>query len=48
MLGTYLTALFAMLFAAASALRLIHFVNRLDSPAPESQSQSPDVDRAAA
>ena len=36
MLGTYLMALFAMLFAASSALTLIHFVSRLDTPdAPE-------------
>jgi hypothetical protein len=35
MLGTYLMALFAMLFAASSALTLIHFVSRLDAPTPE-------------
>jgi hypothetical protein len=35
MLGTYLMALFAMLFAASSALTLIHFVSRLDTPVPE-------------
>lgn len=35
MLGTYLMALFAMLFAASSALTLIHFVSHLDSPASE-------------
>jgi hypothetical protein len=35
MLGTYLMALFAMLFAASSALTLIHFVSRLDSAPPE-------------
>ena len=48
MLGTYLTALFAMLFAAASALTLIHFVDHLDADAPEVQPRRSHVDSAAA
>jgi hypothetical protein len=48
MLGTYMTALFAMLFSAASALTLIHFVSRLDSSAPQIPPQSSHVDSAAA
>jgi hypothetical protein len=48
MLGTYLMALFAMLFAAASALTLIHFVGRLDTRAPEVPAESPKVETAAA
>jgi hypothetical protein len=48
MLGTYLMALFAMMFAAGSALTLIRFVNHLDEDAPEVRSQRPDVHDAAA
>jgi hypothetical protein len=48
MLGTYLMALFAMLFAATSALTLIHFVSRLDSAAPEAPAESSHPETAAA
>ena len=48
MLGTYLMALFAMLFAASSALTLIHFVSRLDSAAPEDPAKPPKVEVSAA
>jgi hypothetical protein len=40
-------ALFAMLFAASSALTLIHFVSRLDPPAPN-VPETPSVRPAAA
>ena len=48
MIGTYLMALFAMLFAASSALTLIHFVSRLDTPGPEVQAEPSKVETAAA
>jgi hypothetical protein len=48
MLGTYLMALFAMLFAASSALTLIHFVSRLDSAAPEDAAKPSKVEISAA
>jgi hypothetical protein len=48
MLGTYLMALFAMLFAASSALTLIHFVSRLDSAAPEDPAKPSKVEISAA
>jgi hypothetical protein len=48
MLGTYLMALFAMLFAASSALTLIHFVSRLDSAAPEDSEKPSKVEISAA
>jgi hypothetical protein len=48
MLGTYLMALFAMLFAASSALTLIHFVSRLDAPTPEAPAKSSEVEISAA
>ena len=48
MLGAYLMALFAMLFAASTALTLIHFVSRLDSPAPDIPAESPSEHPAAA
>jgi hypothetical protein len=49
MLATYLVALFAMAFAAASALTLIYLVNRLDSETkPSSRDQTVTYpDRAA-
>jgi len=49
MLATYLVALFAMAFAAASALTLIYLVNRLDSETkPSSRDQAVTYpDRAA-
>jgi hypothetical protein len=48
MLGAYLMALFAMLFAASTALTLIHFVSRLDSPAPDIPAESPSEHPVAA
>ena len=48
MLGAYLMALFAMLFAASSALTLIHFVSRLDAPEPEVLAESPGARPVAA
>jgi hypothetical protein len=48
MIGTYLMALFAMLFAASSALTLIHFISRLDTPAPEVPEESPKIETVAA
>jgi hypothetical protein len=48
MLGAYLMALFAMLLAASSALTLIHFVSRLDTPEPEVPAESPSAHLAAA
>ena len=48
MLGTYLMALFAMLFAASSALALIHFVSRLDSAAPEDPAKPSEVEISTA
>jgi hypothetical protein len=48
MLGTYLMALFAMLFAATTALTLIHFVSRLDSAAPEEPAKPSKVEVSAA
>ena len=48
MLGTYLMALFAMLFAASSALTLIHFVSRLDTPASEDSAKPSNVEISAA
>jgi hypothetical protein len=48
MLGTYLMALFAMLFAASSALTLIHVVSRLDTPAPEDSAKPSKVEISAA
>ena len=48
MIGTYLMALFAMLFAASSALTLIHFVSRLDSAAPEDPAKPAKVEISAA
>jgi hypothetical protein len=48
MIGTYLMALFAMSFAACSALTLIHFVSRLDSPEPDVPAESPRVETPAA
>jgi len=48
MIGTYLMALFAMLFAASTALTLIHFVSHLDTPAPEVPAESPKVETVAA
>jgi hypothetical protein len=44
MLGTYLMALFAMAFAATSALTLIHFVSRLDSAPPEDSAKPAEVE----
>jgi len=48
MLGTYLMALFAMLFAATTALTLIHFVSRLDSAAPEDVAKPSEVEISTA
>ena len=48
MIGTYLMALFAMSFAACSALTLIHFVSRLDSAAPEDPAKPSEVEISAA
>ena len=48
MIGTYLMALFAMLFAASSALTLIHFVSRLDSPEADIPAASSSEHPAAA
>ena len=48
MLGTYLMALFAMVFAASSALTLIHFVSRLDSPPPEVPTKASESGISAA
>ena len=48
MLGTYLMALFAMLFAATSALTLIHFVSRLDSAPPEDAGKPSEVEISTA
>ncbi len=48
MLGTYLMALFAMLFAATSALTLIHFVSRLDSAVPEDPAKPSKVEISVA
>ena len=48
MLGTYLMALFAMLFAASSALTLIHFVSRLDTPVPEEPAKPVETEISAA
>jgi hypothetical protein len=48
MLGTYLMALFAMLFAASSALTLIHFVSRLDLASTEDPAQPSKVQVSAA
>ena len=44
----YLVAMFAMLFAASSALTLIHFVSRLDWQTPDVPAASSDVEAAAA
>jgi hypothetical protein len=48
MLGTYLMALFAMLFAASSALTLIHFVSRLDTTTPEDPAKPSKTEISAA
>jgi hypothetical protein len=48
MLGTYLMALFAMLFAATSALTLIHFVSRLDLAPPEDPAKPSEVEISTA
>ena len=48
MLGAYLMALFGMLIAASSALTLIHFVSRLDTPEPDVPAESPSARPAAA
>ena len=48
MLGAYLMALFAMLFAASTALTLIHFVSRLDSPGADIPAESSSEHPAAA
>ena len=48
MLGAYLMALFGMLFAASSALTLVHFVSRLDTPEPEVPAESSSSEPAAA
>ena len=42
----YLVAMFVMLFAASSALTLIHFVSRLDTP--DDPAESSRVEPAAA
>ena len=47
-MAAYLVAVFAMLFSASSALTLIHFVSRLDPPAPNVPAESPNVEAAAA
>lgn len=44
----YLVAMFAMLFAASSALTLIYFVSRLDTPTPDIPAESSSVEPAAA
>jgi hypothetical protein len=48
MLGTDLMALSAMLFAATSALTLIHFVSRLDPAVPENSAKPSKVEMSAA
>jgi hypothetical protein len=44
----YLVAIFAMLFAASSALTLIHFVSHLDAPTHDLPAESSSVEPAAA
>jgi hypothetical protein len=44
----YLVALFAMLFSASSALTLIHFVSRLDTPEPNVPAESSSANPAVA
>jgi len=47
-IAAYLTALFAMLFAAGSALTLIHFVSHLDAPTTTVPEESRPVEPVAA
>ena len=44
----YLVAMFAMLFAASSALTLVHFISSLDTSTPDVAPESSDVEPAAA
>ena len=44
----YLVAMFAMLFAASTALTLIHFISRLDVSEPDASAESSSVEAAAA
>jgi hypothetical protein len=47
-MAAYIVAAAAMLFAASTALTLIHFVSHLDSPTPDVAPEASSVEPAAA